>query len=266
MRFNIDSDLHIHSKISPCSKDPKQSVNEILEYAKKTGLKTICLTNHFWDSDVKECPDWYVGLDYDYICSEKPLISTDEIDFLFGCETELDKNSKLGIDKAKFDLFDFIVIPTTHFNLVGSAISENQVKTVETLAKAWVSRLEAVLDMDLPFHKVGIAHLTCTSIARQREEYLAVLDSIPTKEMERLFTKAARLGVGIELNSRNIKCNKDEEQTVLRVYKVAKECGCKFYCGSDSHHPQDFENVREVWQNVIDLLGLCEEDKFVIKG
>ena len=49
MRFPVDHDYHIHSKLSSCSKDPEQSTAHILEYAKEHGYRQICLTDHFWD-------------------------------------------------------------------------------------------------------------------------------------------------------------------------------------------------------------------------
>ncbi|MBR6552918.1 MAG: hypothetical protein IKT89_08795, partial [Clostridia bacterium] len=100
-----------------------------------------------------------------------------------------------------------------------------------------MKRFEAVLGMDLPFHKIGIAHLTCGLIAPNREEYLEVIELIDTDEMKRVFKKAAKLGVGIELNSADMKFNEKEADIILRPYRIAKECGCKFYLGSDAHHP-----------------------------
>ena len=49
MRYTVDHDLHIHSQISSCSRDPEQTNERILQYAEKNGLNTLCLTDHFWD-------------------------------------------------------------------------------------------------------------------------------------------------------------------------------------------------------------------------
>lgn len=82
--------------------------------------------------------------------------------------------------------------------------------------------------MDLPFHKVGIAHLTCELMSPGKFE--EVLSLIPDTEMERLFAKAAEKGVGIELNfySKRLTADSDikyDPDTVLRPYRVAKEAG-----------------------------------------
>lgn len=264
MKYLIDNDLHIHSTLSSCSNDPEQSCDRILQYAIENDLKTVCVTDHFWDEAVEGASGWYSKQDYSHIVSAKPLPQAEGVRFLFGCETELNKHLTLGLSKEKYDLFDFIIIPTTHFHMKGYTLTDEEAASVESKARAWVSRFEAVLNMDLPFRKVGLAHLTCSLIAPTREEYLAVLRLIPEDEMRRLFSHAADLGVGIELNASDMDFADAETEVVLRVYKVAKECGCKFYCGSDAHHPQDFINAKKIFERATILLGLTEEDKFII--
>ncbi|MBO7177013.1 MAG: hypothetical protein J6W14_06530, partial [Clostridia bacterium] len=97
-----------------------------------------------------------------------------------------------------------------------------------------------------------------------REEYLATLDLIPSEEMERLFAKAAQVGVGIELNSADMRFTDEEEDRVLRMFRIAKYHGCKFYCGSDAHHPAGLVNSPAVFLRAIDRPGLQESDKFHI--
>ena len=127
------------------------------------------------------------------------------------------------------------------------------------------SRLDGLLDKNLPFHKIGIAHLACGLIAPKRDLYLAVMNALPEAELERLFSKAAALGVGIELNSDDMKFSDAEEDIVLRPFRIAKSCGCKFYCGSDAHHPAAFAGCRAIFERAIDRLGLQESDKFHIE-
>lgn len=49
MKYKIDHDFHIHSVLSPCVKNPEQTVENILAYGEKNGFVAICLTDHFWD-------------------------------------------------------------------------------------------------------------------------------------------------------------------------------------------------------------------------
>ncbi len=262
MKYIIDNDLHIHSKISVCSADSEQTPDRMLSYAIENGLKTICITDHFWDESVEGASEWYTPQNYERISRAKPLPQSDGIRFLFGCETELDKHLTLGLSAEKFDLFDFIIIPTTHFHMTKFTLSSEDAANAKSRADAWVRRLDAVLEMNLPFHKVGIAHLTCGLIAPTREEYLEVLKLLSEKEMERMFKKASGLGVGIELNASDMSFSGEEAEFVLRPYRIAKKCGCKFYLGSDAHHPNRLNNAKSIFERAVDLLALTEDDKF----
>ena len=264
MKYIIDNDLHIHSKISACCGDQEQTNERILQYAQENGLKTVCLTDHFWDETVEGASEWYSPQNYSHISAAKPLPYNEKVRFLFGCETELNRFLTLGISKDKFDLFDFIIIPTTHFHMKGYTLSEEESANARNRANAWVRRLDAVLGMDLPFHKIGIAHLTCGLIAQTREEYLEVLSLIPQEKMKELFQKAATLGVGIELNSGDMNFADNETDVVLRPYRIAKECGCKFYLGSDAHTPKRLDCAKAIFERALDILDFTEEDKFHI--
>ena len=94
--------------------------------------------------------------------------------------------------------------------------------------------------------------------------YFNILDSIKSEDMERLFTKAAKLGCGIELNQSDMSFKDEEADSVLRMFRIAKACGCKFYCGSDAHTPGYFVKTKEIFERAIDLLELTEDDKFII--
>lgn len=262
MRYIVDNDLHIHSKISACSADDAQTKERILKYAIDNGLKTICLTDHFWDDAVEGANGWYAQQNYAHIRKALPLPQKEGIKFLFGCETELGGSLQLALSKEKYDLFDFIVIPTTHFHM---SLTPEDAVNAKSRALAWIKRFDAVLNMDLPFKKVGIAHLTCPLIARDREEYLEVLKLLPIDEMERLFNKAAEVGAGIELNATDMNFSPDEADVILRPYRVAIKCGCKFYLGSDAHHPEKFEVAKNIFERAVELLDLKEEHKFTLQ-
>ena len=266
MKYKIDHDMHIHSVLSSCSKDEDQNAERILKYAKDNGLSRICITDHYWDSSVEGASKWYAPQNFEHISEILPLPKSDGIDFLFGCETDMDKHMTVGIPLSRFDDFDFVIIPTTHMHMHGFTIDEEDFKKKERVAPLWVKRLDALLDMPLPFHKIGIAHLACALMNKtSREEYIATLDLIPSDEMERLFSRAATLGVGIELNLGDMSFTDAEADSVLRPFKIAKSCGCKFYLGSDAHHPEEFERAKEVFERAVTMLDLCENDKFILK-
>ena len=82
--------------------------------------------------------------------------------------------------------------------------------------------------------------------------------------MERLFAKAAEVGMGIELNRDDMIFSNEEEDSVLRMFRIAKYQGCKFYLGSDAHTPQWLEGSVPVFERAVEKLGLKESDKYII--
>lgn len=264
MKYIVDHDYHIHSFASRCSDDPEQTPARMIEYAKKNGLTRLCLTDHFWDSSIPGVNEWYEPQDYENLCRALPLPKEEGIDFMFGCETDLTRDMTLGISPDIFDRFDFIIVPTTHLQQMGWTIFPEE-DTPEGRAKLWIDRLDGVLDMSLPFHKVGIAHLACSLLA-PKEIYFETLALIPDEEYRRLFTKAAKLGAGIELNfsDMSLALRTPDPEKVFRMFRIAKECGCKFYLGSDAHHPSPFERCVPVFEKAVEALGLTEDDKFHI--
>ena len=265
MKYIFDNDLHIHSKLSLCSNDPEQTPERILQYAKENGVKTLCLTDHFWDETVPGASDWYAKQNSTWISAWGEMPKDDEVRFLFGVETDMDKHMTVGVAKENYDKYDFIVIPTTHLHMMNFTLDPED-NSIESRAKLWVERFDALLSKDLPFEKVGVAHLACRLIKGGHElpAYFNILDSIKSDDMERLFTKAAKLGCGIELNQSDMSFKDEEADSVLRMFKIAKACGCKFYCGSDSHHPAYFDKTKMLFERAINLLGLTEDDKFII--
>jgi len=264
MKFRYDHDLHIHSEISYCSSDPEQNNERILRYAEENDLHTICLTNHFWDASVPGCSDWYRGQDLERLSLAKPLPGKEGIRFLFGCEAEMNRYRVLGLSEACLGEFDFIAIPLTHFHMRGFTLFPQECENAETRARAWIERFRTLLDMDLPFRKIGLAHPVCHHIAKEKAEYLRTLELLPERELRDIFRTAASLGCGIELNGSDLGYDACDEEIILRPYRIAKEEGCKFYCGSDAHHPANFIPLRERYERVIDALDLTEADKYFV--
>ncbi|MBQ8510010.1 MAG: PHP domain-containing protein [Clostridia bacterium] len=261
MRYIFDHDLHIHSHISLCSNDPAQTNEAILQYAVDNKLNTICLTDHYWDETVPGgFTDFYKQQDTAHIRQALPLPQAEGVRFLFGCETDLDKNCTLGISPEAMKDMAFIIIPTTHLHMNGFTCRGDE--GIDERRALWSSRFDAVLDMKLPFEKVGIAHLTCELHCRGHMPEL--LAGIPDEEYSRLFRKAADRGIGVELNFNSLALTDETKDAILNPYRIAKAEGCKFYFGSDAHHPAGLAREKANAENIIDLLELTEADKWVL--
>lgn len=260
----LNHDLHIHSNISTCSRDPLHTVERLLQYAVENGLDTLCLTDHFWDETVPGPSPWYEKQNYAWISQALPLPRAEGVRFLFGCETELRKDLTLGLSPRNADRFDFIVIPTTHFHFLNFTVAEEDLATPEHRARLWLRRLNAVLDMDLPFRKVGLAHLICHLIAKKdRPLLLEVFRLLPEEELCRVFARVAEKGAGVELNGDDFrKLQPEEEEILLRPFRIAKACGCRFYFSSDAHNGGDLDEAPALAEKAARLLELEEQNVF----
>ena len=104
----------------------------------------------------------------------------------------MDKNYRLGISEERFDSFDFVIIPTTHLHMMSFTIDEKNT-SLERRADLYVARLDKLLDMDIPFHKIGIAHLTCPlMVPNNKDDHLKVLTSFQTKSLKNCFQLAKK--------------------------------------------------------------------------
>ena len=261
MRFAADHDFHIHSTVSSCCHDPAQTPEALLRYAEENGYRKICLTNHFWDETVKSEAEWIDKHYFEPVCSVLPLPQGENTQFLFGAEADMDYNFVFGISPERLQKFDFVTVATTHMHLDGNTV-KTKIQTPEEAAELWFERNEALLKKDLPWHKIGIAHLTCGHILKERTpEVVKLLDE---KRMYAFFSDCAAKCVGIELNMKTLNMSNEEKEILLHPYHVAKDCGCKFYLGSDSHKQAVLADVKQNFEDVITLLDLKESDKFAL--
>ncbi len=270
MKYIVDHDLHIHSTLSLCGNDPEQSPARILQYALDNGYRQICLTDHFWDDLVEKnntswFAGWYDRQDYAHVSQSLPLPQAEGVEFLFGVETDMTLDMTVGVSAQRYDSFDFINIPISHFHQKGFTISEEEVSTPEGVITKFLEKLEAVLNQPLPYQKCGLAHLVSSKLC-DKSLYVQVVKALTGPHLEQLFKKVAALGMGIELNASTLHFGSPEEQeAVVAFYRLAKECGCKFYFGTDAHHPSEFEGQKAVAERMVDLLGLTEDDKFRVQ-
>lgn len=265
MRFKADHDYHIHTHLSTCSNDPGQTCGHILDYAENNNFKSVCITDHFWDETIPGASKWYEPQNYEHIKKSLPLPEAENISFMFGAETDLDRFMTLGISKKVMDELDFVIIPTTHLHMKGFTIEKKEFDVKER-AQIYIQRLKGLLNMELPFEKIGIAHLTCHLLASETPRaHLDVLSYISDSIYKDMFSDIAKKGAGFELNFPLANYEGSERDEVLRPYFIAAECGCKFYLGSDAHHPKDFEKAKINFENIIDALGLTEDQKFHIQ-
>ncbi|HHV95593.1 MAG TPA: PHP domain-containing protein [Clostridiaceae bacterium] len=261
-KADITHDLHIHSILSDCCHDEEMTPERLLANAIEQGYDTICITDHVWDARVPGASDWYAPQTVEYIMKSLPLPSADGIRFCFGCETEYCGGNKLGLDKSSFDSFDFIIVPVNHFHML-DFIRPSSVNTPEAVANLLLTRLEELQQIDLPWKKVGIAHLT-TKLTFKEGNIKDVIECVSRQRLLKIFDFFARNGTGIELNASSFAPDWQKDKDILlSVYRLAKEAGCKFYFGSDAHSVSQLF-IKDKLLPVVDELDLSMDDLYSI--
>lgn len=267
LRFKIDHDLHIHSNLSKCANDTAQTPERILKYAQDNGFHTVCLTDHFIDEDKKSpLADYehrdiipYAAHTFEYITKALPLPEKEGIRFLFGCEGEMSFDEIVLISNKRYDYFDFMIVPINHLHFIHLTRREEDT-SIKSHVERYYERFDVLLRSDLPLHKTGLAHII-DGLGTDASRYMEYLESFDEKILYNLFSKAATLGLNIEVNFNSLNGNKDILKKEVQFHKIALNAGCKFYLGSDAHTTKGLEIARDKFEAAVELLGLKEENK-----
>ena len=135
--------------------------------------------------------------------------------------------------------------------------------SIEGKIMLWEKRLHALLDKDLPWHKIGLAHITCDLIEYHIDiHHVDLFARIDSEVYAKAFSRCAQKGIGVELNFDALSYSDEQFKSILRPYFIAKEVGCKFYLGSDAHHPSALEKAKANFEKIVSALDLSEDDKF----
>ena len=263
MRIKIH-DIHIHTTLSLCCRDPQATPENYLELAVRRGLTSMGFSNHFWDSCIPGASDWYRIQDFDHISQLKPAFPREDaekagIRLLFGCETEYAAGT-LGMDPKRISSFDYVLIPHTHMHMKGFVIPETLTEPNDLAAFMIQTYREVVrLRLDVP---TSIAH-PFIAIGYPTEIQMELLERISDAAFRESFSIAAENRVGLELNTACLPLLPEypgfRGHPMTRMYALAKECGVKFTMGSDAHSLSETETILQA-PRFFQECGITEED------
>ncbi len=262
MEFSLLHDLHCHSHLSSCAKDERMTADNIFQHAKDKGYTTQCITDHLWDKKVPGASKWYEPQDILHVQKSLPFSDFSPVRTLFGCETEYIGHGVLGLHRAHFDLFDFVVIPVNHTHMKGF-VRPDDVNSEEKMAHLMVERLEELTKMDLPFEKVGIAHLTGTLMYKEGD-VKKIFRLMDETRLMKVFDFFAKKGAGIELNASSFPDFELDKDAWLRLYRMAKKAGCTFYAASDAHSIEALDDIQKYLPAVVSNLGLTDKEQYLV--
>ena len=200
---NLKGDLHIHTIYS----DGIDTIENMVIKALELGYEYIAITDHSKRLKVAN------GMDEKKLLQqieeiEKLQKKYSQIKILKGVEVDILEDGSLDFEDKILNRLD-IVVGAIHYKFTGDQ--------TERLLKA--------LD------KINILAHPLNRIINKREEIKA--------DWEKIFKKAAKLNVAIEINSQPDRL--DLSDTYI---KMAKDIGCKFVVNSDAHNVNMLQFVK----------------------
>ncbi len=107
---------------------------------------------------------------------------------------------------------------------------------------------------------VIIAHpfYPCGTIGRIEQEY----NLIDKERMRQTFLKAAKMGIAFDVNVNTYRFMDDlEREPLVKVMRLAKECGVKFAFGTDAHRVDVLSTINK-GDAIAEAVGITDEDIF----
>lgn len=259
--MKIRHDFHIHTELSLCA-DESATVENYLEIAESIGLTHLGFSNHFWDERIPGATPFYVPQNLSHLLRLKQELinhADSHIKLYFGCETEYDPVRRdVTITEETAQQFDFILVPNSHTHLI---MPRNCYQPYQKHVDFMVQAYEDILNSSVYRYITAIAHpfeAVCCPY-----DYTILIDMISDDCFKRLFSQTAERGIAIEINVDSMHTKTEEEIascSQMRMFQIAKECGCKFLFGSDAHNSKAHDSYAHA-----DLVaGLLELDESCI--
>ena len=261
--MNITHDLHVHTNLSLCA-EPSATLENHIANAKKLGLTKIGIANHFWDEAVQPVLNgWYEKQNVAHVFSLRDEVkkynNKDGLEILFGCEAEYDPvNHGVGITEECAEQLDFLIVPNSHTHMT---MPKELYQPYEKHKEFMINAYREIINSPVSKYITSMAHpfeAVCCPYDNQR-----VIDIITDDEYRRIFDETAEKGIAVEINVSSMmgmSREQIEKRSVIRHFRLAKECGCLFTFGSDTHNDKEQLPFRELSETVADILGLSIND------
>ena len=264
--MKITSDIHIHTNISSCALNDA-TVERYIERAKKTDLKVIGFSNHLWDSAISGASEWYKPQNVEHVLRLKeqlpPSEEVDGIKILFGCETEFTYEGKLCLAEENFELFDYVLLPHSHTHMK-VIVPREWIADEKGHAKYLMDSFMMAVTHPQSKRILSIAHPFVPGT--KYELYNRVQSLIPNSYLFEAFSAAKENGIAIEMNGSCLIYMPNTEIPTceyVRIYSIAKACGCKFTYGSDFHDANS-ERKLSVVEKFLNQCGIRDCDMLTV--
>ncbi len=258
--MKIQHDFHVHTDLSLCANETA-TVENYLENAKRLGLKKIGFSDHFGKPDIAGARGFYRAHPLEHNLSLKPKVrelSTPDLKLYFGCETEyFPRERDVAITEEEAEQFDFILVPNSHTHMI---MPKDYIQDYRKHVDFMIQAYEDTLNSKVSRYITAMAHpfdAVCCPY-----DPTILIKMISDDQFKYLFDKTAEKGIAVEINvsyTKGMTAEQIASDVHIPMFRLAKECGCKFTFGSDSHD----KNYHDFYHNadlIAELVELKETD------
>lgn len=265
--MKLTYDIHIHTNLSDCA-ERDATLENYITAAKRDGLKILGFSDHLWDDSVTEPTNWYRPQNVAHVIQLKELLpSSREIDgikLLFGCETEFINDGTLCLSEEHMKLFDYILVPHSHTHM-SAVMPREYMADHQKHAGFLMDSFLRLIRHPLATRITAVAHPFAPGT--KHENFNAIQSLIPDSYLYEAFSEAKEKGIAMEINGSCLTYLSDSEIPFceyVRIYSIAKKCGCLFTYGSDSHDYR-FERKLEVIERFFEQCRITDDDILTIE-
>jgi len=258
--MRIEHDFHLHTNLSVCASREVTAADYVAN-AKRLGLKKLGFSDHFWDAPIEGANNFYQPQHYEHIIQLKPELEQlrcDGIQIYFGCETEYDPyHHGVAITEETAEKLDFLLVPNSHTHMM---MPKDCYEPYRKHADFMLQAAYEILNSPVSKYITAIAH-PFEAVACPYPNGL-LIDLITDDEFKRVLDLMAEKGVAFEINVSSMRKKTPaeiERMSQIRLFRLAKQQGCQFIFGSDSHEAQSHDYYGNA-DLVAGLLELKEED------
>jgi len=256
----IKHDFHVHTSLSLCA-DKEAFADGYIKIAKDIGLQKIGFSDHFWDENIETENSWYQKQNFEHVSELKPQIEklrNEGVEIFWGCETEYNfQKRSVAITEEVAEKFDYVLVPNSHTHIT---MPKELYEPYEKHAEYMINAYEDIINSNVSKYITAIVHPFEAVCCPYDNSIL--IDMIDDDTFKRLFDKTAEKDIAIEINTSSMREKTHSEIEALskiRLFRLAKECGCKFIFGSDAHNYTAHEYYSDA-DFAAELLELKEKD------
>jgi len=241
----FDTDLHVHTCLSPCGKD-EMLPRDIIKTAVDRGITRLAITDHFYPFTDLSTLDQVRA---DVLAACRRLNGSLKV--FFGCEAEIMAPGKAAGSPDIARKLDFIMAGATHFQNAGITEFPKYADDHDTARYildvfAYAVSLPWVDSIAHPFF---VPPSVCSG---------EIVNLLQDSQLLPALESARQNNVAMEI-SRRVFHTPEQLRFARRFYSLCKQVGLKFTIGSDAHQLSDIGNVR-ILEPFIAELGLARQD------